>query len=58
VHGVDDDIVPMSQSIGYVDRANAAGADAELIRVEGDHFIVIDPSSQAWVRTLEILEGL
>ena len=58
VHGVDDDIVPMSQSIGYVDRANAAGADAELIRVEGDHFIVIDPSSQAWVRTLEILEAL
>ena len=58
VHGEDDDIVPMSQSIGYVDRASAAGADAELVRVEGDHFVVIDPASQAWVQTLEILEAL
>lgn len=58
VHGEDDDIVPISQSIGYVERARTAGADAELARVEGDHFVVIDPSSQAWVRTLEILEVL
>ncbi len=58
VHGEADDIVPISQSIGYVERASKAGADAELVRVEGDHFVVIDPSSQAWVRTLEILEAL
>ncbi|MEO6605344.1 MAG: prolyl oligopeptidase family serine peptidase [Aeromicrobium sp.] len=58
IHGVEDDIVPISQSIGYVERANTAGADAELVRVEGDHFVVIDPSSQAWVRTLKILEAL
>lgn len=58
VHGVDDDVVPISQSIGYVERANEVGADAELERVEGDHFVVIDPSSQAWARTLEILEAL
>lgn len=58
VHGIDDDIVPISQSIGYVERANKAGADAELVRVYGDHFIVIDPSSQAWVRTLKVLEAL
>jgi acetyl esterase/lipase len=58
VHGADDDTVPLSQSIDYVERARAAGADAELFEVEGDHFIVIDPSSQAWARTLELLEAL
>ncbi|MDR7085282.1 acetyl esterase/lipase [Aeromicrobium panaciterrae] len=58
VHGIEDDIVPISQSIGYVERAKKAGADAELIRVEGDHFVVIDPSSQAWLRTLKVLEAL
>lgn len=58
VHGLDDDIVPISQSIGYVERANQSGGDAELTRVEGDHFVVIDPSSQAWVRTLKVLEAL
>jgi acetyl esterase/lipase len=58
IHAVEDDTVPISQSIGYVERASEAGADAELTRVEGDHFVVIDPSSQAWVRTLKILEAL
>jgi acetyl esterase/lipase len=58
VHGKSDDTVPLSQSIGYVDRARAAGADADLAEVEGDHFVVIDPTSRAWGRTLEILESL
>lgn len=58
IHGRSDDTVPLSQSIGYVDRARAAGADAELAEVEGDHFVVIDPTSRAWGRTLEILESL
>ncbi|MET0929862.1 MAG: alpha/beta hydrolase [Aeromicrobium sp.] len=58
VHGTSDDIVPLSQSIGYVERATAAGADAELVEVDGDHFVVIDPGSLAWTRTLQILETL
>lgn len=58
VHGKQDDTVPRSQSIGYVDRARSAGADAELVEVEGDHFVVIDPASRAWARTLETLETL
>ncbi len=58
IHGNQDDTVPVSQSIRYVERANQTGADAELTRVDGDHFVVIDPASQAWVRTLEILEAL
>jgi fermentation-respiration switch protein FrsA (DUF1100 family) len=58
IHGVADDVVPISQSIDYVERARGAGADAELILVDGDHFVIIDPSSQGWARTLEVLEAL
>jgi len=58
VHGRDDAVVPVAQSASYVDRAVAAGATAELLEVEGDHFVVIDPGSPAWARTLEILDGL
>lgn len=58
VHATADDTVPISQSIGYVDRARSAGADVELVEVDGDHFVVIDPSSQAWAHTLETLEAL
>ena len=58
VHSAADDTVPIGQSIGYVDRATAAGADAELVEVEGDHFAVIDPASAAWARTLKVLETL
>jgi acetyl esterase/lipase len=58
VHGRADDIVPLSQSTDYVRRARAAGADAELTEVEGDHFVLIDPASPAWTRTLELLERL
>jgi acetyl esterase/lipase len=58
IHGRDDDVVPLSQSRGYVRRAEAAGADAELVVVEGDHFVVIDPASDAWARTVSILDGL
>ena len=58
VHGADDEVVPVSQSATYVDRAVAAGATAELVTVEGDHFVVIDPTSAAWSRILGILDGL
>ena len=46
VHGRDDDVVPLSQSVDYVSRATAAGAQAELVEVEGDHFVVIDTASR------------
>jgi acetyl esterase/lipase len=58
VHGVADATVPLSQSVDYVERATAAGADAELIEVDGDHFVVIDTDGPAWARTLGILETL
>lgn len=58
VHGIEDDVVPLSQSADFVARARAAGGAAELVELEGDHFVVIDPEAEAWRRTLRILDGL
>jgi acetyl esterase/lipase len=58
VHGADDDIVPISQSLDYVAAATTAGAQATMVEVAGDHFVVIDPASQAWRRTVAILDGI
>jgi acetyl esterase/lipase len=58
VHGTSDANVPLSQSTDYVRRAQAAGADAALTEVDGDHFVVIDPTSRAWELTLGLLDAL
>ncbi len=58
VHGTGDTIVPPSQSVDYVGAATAAGAQARLVEVDGDHFTVIDVSSGAWARTVEVLDSL
>lgn len=59
IHGTADTNVPIGQSREYVAAARAAGADARLTVVEeGDHFVLIDPSSEAWRQTLTILDGL
>ena len=48
VHAADDPIVPISQSQDYVAAAREAGAEAELVEVEGGHFGVIEVESPAW----------
>ena len=58
VHGTSDDTVPVSQSRAYVEAAAAAGARAELVELDGDHDVLIDPGTEAWARTLAILDGL
>jgi acetyl esterase/lipase len=58
VHGRDDDIVPIRQSEAYVAAAVAAGAEAELVDVDGDHFVVIDPAADAWQTQLTVLDRL
>ena len=58
IHGRADDIVPPSQSSGYVTAATSAGADAAVEMVDGDHFVVIDTESPAWTRQLELLDEL
>ncbi|MCU1600825.1 MAG: lipase/esterase [Frankiales bacterium] len=54
VHGVDDGIVPLSQSEDYV----AASPSTSLVKVPGDHFTHLDPSSQAWTEALKALASL
>ena len=46
------------QSETYVGAAVGAGAEAELVEVDGDHFVVIDPTSDAWRAQLGILDRL
>ena len=58
IHGTGDGIVPIGQSRSYVEAANAAGAVAELVEVPGDHFVLVDPTSDAWSRTLTHLATL
>ncbi|QWC85105.1 S9 family peptidase [Nocardioidaceae bacterium] len=58
VHGDADANVPLSQSEAYVAASRRAGGRAELVRVEGDHFTLIDTGSDAWRRTLTVLDGI
>lgn len=58
VHAPDDDTVPVSQSRDYVAAATAAGGDANLVEVPGDHYTLVDPGSAAWAAILRVLDGL
>ncbi|MFC6286447.1 alpha/beta hydrolase [Nocardioides sp. GCM10027113] len=58
IHPTGDEDVPPSQSRAYVAAARAAGARAHLEEVDGDHYVVIDPTSDAWARTLAHLDTL
>jgi len=59
--GEDDDIVPADQASSYVTAARAVGArrtEAEVVRVPGDHFALIDPSTPAWTTIVDQLRDL
>jgi len=59
--GDQDDIVPAGQSNAYVAAARSAGAthaQAAVVRVPGDHFALIDPSTPAWTTILHELTDL
>jgi acetyl esterase/lipase len=58
VHARADDRVPLQQSATYVTAASAAGQDARLIEVDGDHFSVADPSAPAWPVVIAELQEL
>jgi acetyl esterase/lipase len=55
VHSRIDDSVPFDQSETYVAAARAAGADATLIEVAGDHMSHRDPASPAWAAVVHAL---
>ncbi|WP_028281408.1 alpha/beta hydrolase [Arthrobacter sp. H5] len=58
LHGEEDSTVPVSQSSSYVDAAAAAGAEAELVMIPGDHFAMITPGTDAWERVVEAVGRL
>jgi acetyl esterase/lipase len=58
VHARRDELVPFAQSVDYVAAAQAAGQDARLLEVPGDHFSIVDTSSPTWSTVLRTLEDL
>ena len=49
IHGTVDDIVPVSQSEKFVERAEQLGERPTLVKLKGvGHFELIDPESDAW----------
>ncbi len=49
IHGTADNIVPISQSERFVERAEQLGEQPTLVKLEGvGHFELIDPESDAW----------
>jgi acetyl esterase/lipase len=58
VHARADDRVPFEQSVTYVTAARAAGQDARLLKVSGDHFSVADAASPTWPTVVNAIEEL
>jgi acetyl esterase/lipase len=58
LHGNLDDVVPMNQSETYIAAARAAGQDATLTVVNGDHMVVIDPGHPAFQDLLVALDEI
>ena len=49
IHGTDDDIVPISQSEKFVEKAEQLGERPTLVKLNGvGHFELIDPASDTW----------
>jgi acetyl esterase/lipase len=49
IHGANDDIVPVSQSEAFVQRAEKLGDRSTLVKLDGTgHFELIDPESRTW----------
>ncbi|UVJ39676.1 alpha/beta hydrolase [Arthrobacter sp. CJ23] len=58
VHAADDDDVPVSQSEGYVAASTASGGTAQLLRVPGDHYDLIDTKSVSYKKCRELVQRL
>jgi len=59
LHGLADNIVPISLSQGYVTAARAKGDDATLQELRGmGHFELIDPRSAAWPHLRDVVLDL
>lgn len=59
VHGTADENVPFKISQEYARVARDAGDPVRVIEIpNGDHFVVIDPASEAWAKTVEAVQNL
>jgi len=59
IHGVLDEIVPLSQSRDYEVAASSRGDDVKLTTVEGaGHFDLIAPQSSSWRAVEEAVRSL
>ena len=58
LHAPDDGQVPISQSQDYVTASREAGGTAELVEVTGGHFDLVDVTTDAWARVVEVLDGI
>jgi acetyl esterase/lipase len=58
VHARDDNLVPFAESATYVAAAQAAGQDARLLEVVGDHSSVADTAAPTWPTVIRLLEDL
>jgi acetyl esterase/lipase len=52
IHGIGDDVVPVTQSEAYHEAARRAGDDCSIERNPGDHDVHLEPDSEAvqWMR--------
>ena len=55
VQAEDDQVVPRSQAVSYVEAARAAGGQARLVEVPGDHFALIDPGAACFATIRPLL---
>ena len=58
VHAKEDVAVPLSMSTSYVGAAASAPVPAQLVTVPGDHYALIDPQSEAYVKCRELVREL
>jgi acetyl esterase/lipase len=56
VFGAADDVVPVADAEQFSAAARAAGDSSEVRLVPGDHYVHMDPDSEAWHTALEWLE--
>ncbi|HKU30883.1 alpha/beta hydrolase [Arthrobacter sp. NyZ413] len=58
VHAAADDDVPCSQSEAYVAASTASGGAAQLLKVPGNHYDLIDPRAVAYKKCRELVQRL
>ncbi|AUZ33139.1 alpha/beta hydrolase [Arthrobacter sp. PGP41] len=58
VHATDDADVPPGMSVSYVEAARSGPVPAQLVMVPGDHFALINPTTEAYAKCRELVGEL